>query len=101
VLVECASMQVPLSVALILLASPCGGFCQDRGKPVRAERLRDGRLVVPDFSFSVSFPNPDAHWSYMALPDVRGDKATAFIVETSGKKYSVGVWDRRSDGLRS
>jgi hypothetical protein len=62
---------------------------------VPSKWLRDGKLVVEEFNFSISSPNPDSEWMYTQLDEVKGSKATAFFVSASTQtRFGVLVWDK-------
>jgi hypothetical protein len=86
-----------LVVSLILLACPFAGLCQDAAKPIPAEWLDDGRLVVSDLNFSVSSP-PKARWTYTVAP-YRGSSVTMFTLYPSdqGVPYWVAVVNQPFD----
>jgi len=80
-------------------------FSQTAAKPVPSAWLRDGKLAVEEFNFSIASPSPDSHWTYTQLPDVQGSTETAFVVDGStSTKFVVIVWDRSgnmdSDGTK-
>ena len=69
-------------------------FGQNAGTPVPPNWLQDGRLVVPDFNFSVASPVPDSQWSYQQVPPIQGFKTTAFIAATPNKdRYLLIIWE--------
>lgn len=73
-------------------------FCQSSGDPVPAKWLHNGRLVVPEFNFSINSPMPNSHWTYRQFPNIQGHKETAFIVESSPHSiYFVIVMDIQTD----
>jgi hypothetical protein len=85
-----------IGVAVFLI--PSSLFCQPGMKPVPANWLHDGRLVVPDLNFSINSPTSDAKWSYTGdLPKVDGNGSTAFILELGDhSKFVVNVIEKSS-----
>lgn len=73
-------------------------FAQPSVKPVPAEWLQYGRLVVPELNFSINSLSPNAKWSYTGdLPKVSGNGSTAFIVELGDhSKFAVNVLENSS-----
>jgi hypothetical protein len=71
---------------LIVAVATCvvSGFLlgQATPKPVPEEWLRDGKLVVPEFNFSVNSPSPQSRWTYTEM-NTRGKSSTAFYAATS------------------
>lgn len=81
------------AIGLVFLSISLSLFCQPGVKPVPAQWLRDGRLVVPELNFSINSPASDAKWSYTGdLPKVNGNSSTAFIAELGdSSKFVVSV----------
>jgi hypothetical protein len=57
-------MKDLFNIAVAFLSIPFCLLCQAGSKPVPAKWLHDGRLVVPEFNFSINSPSPDPKWSY-------------------------------------
>jgi len=86
--------ETSLAVALIGVV-PFAIFSQTSSQPIPTKWQHDGRLVVPEFNFSLGSPNPDASWTYQQLPDIEGSKATAFIVAaTKDENYAMVVMEK-------
>lgn len=84
--------------ASIGLLSTASLFCQSSGDPVPAKWLHNGRLVVPEFNFSINSPRPNSHWKYRQVPNIQGQKATAFIVDPSPEgTYLIIIVNIRTD----
>lgn len=58
---------------------------QTAPKPVPAKWLRDGKLVVPEFNFSINSPSPQSRWTYTEM-NARGKSLTAFYATTPDKE---------------
>lgn len=81
-------MKALLSVAMILIASG-SGLASQPTKAVPPEWLHSGRLVVPEYNFSISSPNPDSQWTYVQLS---GRNSTTFLAQIpDGTKYALVV----------
>jgi hypothetical protein len=91
-------MKTLSAIAIIFLSISFSLFCQPGVKPIPAQWLHDGRLVVPELNFSIKSPAPDAKWSYTGdLPKVNGNGSTAFIVELADRsKFVVNVSENSS-----
>lgn len=89
-------MKALFGIALAAMAISGCLLCQIDPKPMPTKWLHGGRLVVPEFNFSVSSPTPDSQWSYRDdLPKVDGSTVTAFIVTAAADtKYVVMVLER-------
>jgi hypothetical protein len=84
--------------ASIGLLSTAALFCQSTGDPVPAKWLHAGRLVVPDFNFSINSPRPNSRWTYRQVPNIQGQKATAFVVDPSPEgTYLIIIVNTRTD----
>ena len=96
-------MKTILNVTLPLLACTFAALCQDAAKPIPAEWLHDGRLVVAQLNFSVSSP-PNVQWSYSVGP-YNGSKVTTLTgIDASNvtvMPYIVVVVDRQFADLGS
>src|SRR5579871_2366144 len=78
------------AAAVLLIPSFLSG--QTGPKPVPAEWLHDGRLVVPEFNFSITSPSADARWFYTEnLLAMAKDGLAAFIVKSGDTGYAVTV----------
>lgn len=83
-------MKDLFEIAVVVLSIPVCLLSQTGVKPLPAKWLHEGRLVVPEFSFSINSPSADAKWSYK--PKVDGSESTIFIVAVGdGSKYVVNV----------
>ena len=89
-----------INIAVTVVSIQFSLLCQTGTKPVPEKWLRDGRLLVPDFNFSIQSPTNQAKWSYKDdLPKVNGSGATAFLVDVGdGSKYSVMVMENARPG---
>jgi hypothetical protein len=87
-----------LSSIAAVLTIPFCLFSQTGIKPVPQKWLHKGRLLLPEFNFSITSPSPNAKWSYKDdLPKVDGKGSTAFFVDTGdGSKYVVMVLENSS-----
>jgi hypothetical protein len=86
-------MVLQRGVALFLCVSGLL-FAQKKGEPVPTDWIHEGRLVVPESKFSVASPKADSPWTHMALPDIQGSKATAFMADASpDETFMVIVWE--------
>ncbi|MCX6641590.1 MAG: hypothetical protein NTW14_14080 [bacterium] len=84
-----------LSLAIIL--SPILANLQTVEQNVPQEWLHEGRLIVPDYNFSVASPSVDCQWSYQELGKIEGGKSTAFFGKNpTGDIYVVTVWEKQS-----
>jgi hypothetical protein len=80
--------------ALVFLATAPSLYSQTTAQPIPSTWLHDGKLVPEQFDFSIESPTSTASWSYTSLPDLEGSKQTAFMVEESGQKFMIVVWDK-------
>ena len=88
-----AAMFLVLTV-LIFLGFAFPLYSQTTTQSVPSTWLHDGKLIPEQFNFTIESPSPSSRWSYTPLPDLEGSKQTAFIVEETGKKFVIVVWDK-------